>query len=110
MGIPEIPKHRNIAEWAVGQTRDVVLESWEPELQPLNLVRAGDTMPITAIALRIYLSEMDGKPGPFEWNIVSKRCMAIIKAILESDQWKGVHFKVTRRGAPPNTVWEVAKI
>jgi hypothetical protein len=110
VSIPTIPKHRNIAEWALGQTRDVVLDSWEPELQPLNLVRSGDTMPISVVALRVYLSEMDGVKGPFEWNIVSKRLMATIKTILESGQWKDVHFKVTRRGAPPNTVWEVSKI
>lgn len=110
LSLPETPAARNIAEWAKDQTRKVKIDSWLPELQPMTITSSSTGQPVTVQVFRVILSELDGLPGPWEWNIASKRLMALIKPLLEGGDYLGKTYLVTRQGEAPKTVWTISNV
>jgi len=107
LAIPGVPAPRRIVEWAVDQTRKVRLGGFEPKLVDFSITSPSTGQRITVPAMRLYVRELDGQTGEWEWNLVSKQGMVVMNEILARPDWRDLLLEVTRQGAPPKTQWIV---
>jgi hypothetical protein len=108
MGVSGIPKARNIVEWAVDATHELVIGGFEPELQDMIVTSNSTGQPIAIKVMRVYLSQFDGVSGEYEWNIASKQAMELVNGFLKRVNVAGLKLRVTRQGTPPKTRWAIA--
>jgi hypothetical protein len=98
---------RRIVEWAPEQTRKVMISGYEKNLQPMTVTSPMTGQPVDIQVMRLYLGEVDGVVGPFEWNVASKQCMEVLNAILARSDFDKLLLEVTKQGSAPKTKWIV---
>jgi len=108
MAIPGVPKPRNIIEWKVDETHKVRLGGFEPRLVDFPITQPVTGARITVQAMRLYVRELDGVAGEWEWNLVSKQGMTVLNELLARPDWRDLLLEVTRQGAPPKTRWAIS--
>jgi len=107
LAIPGVARPRSIAEWAVDATHRVRVGSWEPALVQMTVTSQATRAPVTIQVMRLYLSEFDGVPGSWEWNMASKQGMTALNELLLRPDIRDLVLEVTRQGAPPKTRWAI---
>jgi len=107
LAIPGVARPRSIAEWAVDATHRVRIGSWEPALVNMTVTSSATGQPVIIPVMRLYLSEFDGQPGAWEWNMASKQGMAVLNELLLRPDIRELVLEVTRQGAPPKTRWAI---
>jgi hypothetical protein len=105
LGVQGVSGARNIAEWKVDQTRKVRISGYEAALLPMTLTSPTTGSPVTVQVMRVYLKELDGVAGSYEWNMASKQGQAVLNEILKRPDFESLLLEVTRQGAPPKTKW-----
>jgi hypothetical protein len=105
LGVSGVVGARNIAEWAVDQTRKLRISGHEPNLLPMTVTSPTTGQPVSIQVMRVYLKELDGVAGSWEWNMASKQGMTVLNEILKRPEYQSLVLEVTRQGAPPKTKW-----
>jgi len=107
MAVKGVVAPRIMAKFFDSQPRLVRVGGFEPELVDREIRDSLTKEKKQTKVMRVYLSEVDGEVGWWEWNIHSKRLMVVMNEILARKDWKDLTLSVVMRGTPPYTAWDV---